>query len=364
MTERWTDSLCAPLADALRGRCWNRVEENRRGGWLLLADEGVGDGVAWFALAHGETEPEPINILEDRRLDQARHLVVEWLQQGVGITLLGYKVGRRAIFLLDGVATNGSRAIAKVYRKSPSIPERWKLFPCRPDARWRVPAVLEWDADRRALLVEHCAGVSYNRRWLAGEGEPADGERIGELLEWMAATPVPSTFPKHGPAREALILGERLPVFERILQAPFAGAAELTREVAASLSEDPPLTPIAVHRDFHDKQILVDGDRGTLIDLDLAALGPPALDAGNIIAHLRLRHLKGASLPWQEIAGRIAEVTKKRVGNDTLFRWTASTLMRLALIYCRRRRGPELLENLLASTQQALERSGEWEGIL
>ena len=45
-----------------------------------------------------------------------------------------------------------------------------------------------------------------------------------------------------------------------------------------------------IHRDFHDKQVLV-ADDGTvgILDFDLMALGDPALDLANLLAHLDLR---------------------------------------------------------------------------
>lgn len=45
-----------------------------------------------------------------------------------------------------------------------------------------------------------------------------------------------------------------------------------------------------IHRDFHDKQVLV-ADDGTvgILDFDLMALGNPALDLANLLAHLDLR---------------------------------------------------------------------------
>jgi aminoglycoside phosphotransferase (APT) family kinase protein len=46
----------------------------------------------------------------------------------------------------------------------------------------------------------------------------------------------------------------------------------------------PPLHPI--HRDFYHDQVIVDGARIYLLDLDLFAMGDPALDLGNFIGHL------------------------------------------------------------------------------
>jgi aminoglycoside phosphotransferase (APT) family kinase protein len=42
-----------------------------------------------------------------------------------------------------------------------------------------------------------------------------------------------------------------------------------------------------VHRDLYEEQVLV-GERVGLIDIDDAALGPPELDVGNLLAHVEL----------------------------------------------------------------------------
>ena len=46
-----------------------------------------------------------------------------------------------------------------------------------------------------------------------------------------------------------------------------------------------------VHRDLYEEQIVL-GDQVGLIDLDDAALGPPELDVGNLLAHLDLLELR------------------------------------------------------------------------
>lgn len=50
---------------------------------------------------------------------------------------------------------------------------------------------------------------------------------------------------------------------------------------------------VLLHRDLHDKQILVDGDSVGLLDLDLAAAGHAALDLANLLVHLELRARQG-----------------------------------------------------------------------
>jgi aminoglycoside phosphotransferase (APT) family kinase protein len=46
-----------------------------------------------------------------------------------------------------------------------------------------------------------------------------------------------------------------------------------------------------VHRDLDEEQVLVD-ERVALIDLDDAAIGPPELDLGNLLAHVELLELR------------------------------------------------------------------------
>lgn len=46
------------------------------------------------------------------------------------------------------------------------------------------------------------------------------------------------------------------------------------------------VSPRPVHRDFYHDQLLLDGQRVWLLDLDLLCAGDPSLDAGNFIGHL------------------------------------------------------------------------------
>jgi len=357
----WTDELSEPLRGAGTQGRWCRIEEARAGGWILLSDAGAGD-VDWWHLSESATELSPLDPLDDRRLPELRQSLTEALRRSDRIELLAWRVGSRAIFRLEG--SEGARLV-KVYRKDRQTIRRWQCLPSD-SVPWRVPKVLDWDASRKRLEIEFCAGESLNSRWLAGHGDPSDGKRVGQLLSWLSKTTIPSNFPVHSIEDEIKILVERLPVFERVLANPPPRAAQLVDRVASSLRALPNTELVLCHRDFHDKQILIDGEQGVLIDLDLAAGGHPALDVGNIIAHCRLRQLKGASLDWLPIATHIANTARRErnLTNSSLRTWTASTLMRLALIYSRRFRHEGLIDALLDSTEYALDGAGEWKGVL
>jgi len=352
----WTDTLSEPLSTAASRGEWQLINEAHGGGWLLLPAEPDG-GNRWHHLAEDSLDLRPISAFDDPRLKGFKSTVAHFLGRGDSVALLAWRVGKRAVLRIRG--EEGDR-IVKVYRKDRQILDRWNAFEAEASTGWRTPRVLGWHARRRCLTVEFCRGESLNRRWLGGFGVAEDGDRIGELLAWIAARPLPSSLPVHGPDEEIPTLMNRLETFERTLRTPPSRARTLVREVSAALQRTSS-AQILCHRDLHDKQILLNSGGHRLIDLDLASAGPPALDPANILAHVHLRWLKGADLPWEEIAGRIAEAARRdRDIGETLPVWTASTLLRLALIYSRRRREAGFLERLMDATEAALHARGCW----
>ena len=196
--------------------------------------------------------------------------------------------------------------------------------------------------------------------------ESLDAEPINEVLAWLHELRLPKGLPTHGADEEMALLDKRIAAFHQILREPPQEVDRIASRVLNRLANSSGSRPVLCHRDLHDKQILLDPNGGgTLIDLDLVAAGPAALDVGNILGHLRLRALKGARIRWDEIARRIAgSAIASRDIAESLPCWTASTLLRLALIYSRRRRSRGLLEELLHSADEALDGRGQWAGIL
>ena len=111
--------------------------------------------------------------------------------------------------------------------------------------------------------------------------------------------------------------------------------------------------PTLVHRDFYEKQVLVDGARTVLIDFDTLCLGNPALDLGNFLAHLRLAELQGTvdSKPLKEafLAGYGAGVSAEL--DRRIEAYTKSTLLRLACLYSFSTRWRHLAAPLLEGVQ-------------
>lgn len=352
----WTDTLAEPLSTAAGHGEWQLINEARGGGWLLLPAE-PDSGNRWHHLAEDSLELRPISPFDDSRLKGFTPTVAHFLARGDSVDLLAWRVGKRAVLRIRG--DDGDR-IAKVYRKDRQILDRWSAFGAGSPSDWRTPRVYGWHVRTRCLTVEYCRGESLNKRWLGGLGLAEDGDRIAGLLAWIATRPLPESLPEHGPEDEIPTLQRRLETFERTLRMPPSRARKLVETVSAALLSTPSAR-VLCHRDLHDKQILLHPDGNRLIDLDLASFGPPALDPANILAHVHLRWLKGADLPWEEIAGRIAVAAlRDRGARETLPVWTASTLLRLALIYSRRRRESGLLEQLMDATEAALHTRGYW----
>jgi aminoglycoside phosphotransferase (APT) family kinase protein len=110
------------------------------------------------------------------------------------------------------------------------------------------------------------------------------GERIARAIRKLHCHPAPAP-PLHTTDDELRILRERLQLTAAALPhyAPRLHAiVERCARIARTL---PRVEPRGIHRDFYADQVLVHDQRAYLLDLDLYALGDPALDIGNFLGH-------------------------------------------------------------------------------
>jgi hypothetical protein len=110
--------------------------------------------------------------------------------------------------------------------------------------------------------------------------------RFAEAIHALHGAVPPDDVRCHGLADEMAILEARLtalaaerPDWAARLEALMEGG----RRLADTLGPRPERL---VHRDFYPDQVLAAADRTYLLDLDLCALGDPAVDVGNFAAHL------------------------------------------------------------------------------
>lgn len=105
----------------------------------------------------------------------------------------------------------------------------------------------------------------------------------------------------------------------------------------------------AIHGDLHEKQVMIEGGRATLIDIDGAAAGDPAVDVGNLLAHLQLRARQG--LISDDTATRAAAAFLAAYGPTTELleraaAYSRTTLLRLACVYAVRPRWRGIVADL------------------
>ena len=121
--------------------------------------------------------------------------------------------------------------------------------------------------------------------WLCGLHRSATARRVAQVLHKLHVSGV-DPGRAHSMDDELTLLRDRLarvalryPGWSGRLQC----VADACARVGASVQGG---QMVSVHRDFHPGQLLREAGRMHLLDLDLCALGDPALDVGNFIAHL------------------------------------------------------------------------------
>jgi Ser/Thr protein kinase RdoA (MazF antagonist) len=217
--------------------------------------------------------------------------VIDILEEIVGAPValeeLKRKPGRRRTLRVRG---SGGSAIAKVYAsdRASTVARRIAALAAGP-AEPVVPVVLHLDSELHLLVLSEVLGPPLRDPLL--EGDLATCSRVGAALgawhaAWEGIAPIP--LQRHTIEREFEILRSRAQ----------AASPQVATALADVLSRLPTRwrCSTVVHRDLYEEQVLV-GDRVGLIDLDDAALGPPELDVGNLLAHVELlERRRGADL--------------------------------------------------------------------
>jgi Ser/Thr protein kinase RdoA (MazF antagonist) len=214
--------------------------------------------------------------------------LVRLLGTPVSFEALKHKPGRRRT--LRAVGPAGS-AVVKLYasERAATVAARVAALGTGP-AEPIVPRVLLCDPARRLVALSWVPGTPLRQAVLAKDGEACS--RAGFALgTWHAfwIGRAPRCMKRHTSRREVEIIDARADALP-------TATAERMKRLARRLRPTWACSTV-VHRDLYEDQVLV-GERIGLIDLDDAALGPPELDIGNLLAHLELRALRaGNGLP-------------------------------------------------------------------
>lgn len=215
------------------------------------------------------------------------------------------------------------------------------------------------------MWVQHKVPGLPAGRLLAGPEGNDLARRIAEAAHKLHRAGVPAVR-RHGVADELGILEDRLTRVAGLR--PEWGSRlhrllGLCRRVAGGLRGP---AWCGIHRDFYPDQVLVDGSRLHLVDLDLYCLGDPALDVGNFSAHLTEQSLRltgdptALDDPDTALQERFAELSGPG-SRDAVRAYAALSLARhvfLSTQFPERRRLTEWLLQLSEERLGALARAG------
>jgi aminoglycoside phosphotransferase (APT) family kinase protein len=228
-----------------------------------------------------------------------RHLDRLWERRGVRVrqvvtTPLGYTPHARAAFryeVLSEARSSGvpelRRLIGKMHAKKPAerlFADQWAVWRA---ARGRV---------RMAPPVGYLGGVGLTLQ------EQVRGERLGGLVDapefgrWVRLTAralaslheleVPLRT-RRRPDEEAASVQRWAGVLLTIRPDLAARVGRLRDRLSAAVEARTTLSS-PIHADFHHTNVLVDGERVTVIDFDEMAFGDPMVDVGRFLASLRV----------------------------------------------------------------------------
>lgn len=218
------------------------------------------------------------------------------LRQQAGLTLTGppalyrHKTGKRALIRYACQADDGTaRPLLGKMRsagrdvKTPALHNALRAAGLDEAGPVGIPRVIDLTNHWKMWFMEEVPGTCL--RDLQDDTQTNAFTRTGAALAHLHGCGVaPDKSWTH--AQELHVLttalgnaGTALPSRQPQLQALVAQARHLLATLPAE-------NPTCIHRDFYPDQVIVDTDHIWFVDLDLVALGDPAIDVGNFLAHL------------------------------------------------------------------------------
>jgi Ser/Thr protein kinase RdoA (MazF antagonist) len=257
--------------------------------------------------------------------------LVDILGEPLSFEPLKDKPGRRSTLRATGPSDS---AIVKIYAsdRAATVAERVGALGAGP-AEPMVPRVLLCDPARHLVVLSYIPGRPLGEAVLAGDGESCAraGLALGSWHRFWRGR-APRCLRQHTSEREIEILDARA-------EALSATEAERVRRLARRIRPAWACSTV-IHRDLYEDQVMV-GERIGLIDLDDAAVGPPELDMGNLLAHLELLALR-YGIGLADSARAVLEgyaASEAELDPDLLDRCRRLSLLRLVCIH----REPRLL---------------------
>lgn len=265
--------------------------------------------------------------------DAARDLVgrIEGRDPGpVTPALMAHRLGKRAVVRLTGadgqtryarLRTDKSRSGTTAFQRHRAL---WKAT--RDDPALALPRPLGEDTDLGVALFAALPGEPPVFEADHGSRACRTVSRAIRRLQSMDL----AGLPLHDGSAEARLLAEWHGRLHRVYPDTADALAAPLAAVRSAL-EDLRVVPAPCHRDLHEGQILIDGNRAGLLDFDTLSLADPALDAGNLMAHLFLAgvvSMRDMAASEAALAEDLPHLPARR-----LRLWRRAALLRLCMIY-------------------------------
>lgn len=232
----------------------------------------------------------------------SRHLPINGGAEEGRVKVLNHRLGKRCVLRYrlgeaspEADQTRARSAIVKVYEARSglggqvfSVMRNLKEsgFGQGAEDGIRIPTPLAYLPEWQLLLMEDVPGSTPAHPDL--QGMEAAGWALAKLHRCSLEVPM-----RHSVDDEVALLGGWVAVIPQVYPELKEGLEEAFAIVRAGLRKCRDGGPTLVHRDYHEKQILVGGAQTIVIDFDTLCRADPALDVGNFLAHQKLAELQG-----------------------------------------------------------------------
>ena len=281
-------------------------------------------------------------------------------------TIISYRPGRRLVLRPMG---DKQGRILKAYKKNRSL-RAAKNYAIAQSAceqgGFDIPQLLQYESKTDCLVMARRIGHAP----VISSDAVAIWASIGSRLRQFQSSHSQNGLDEFSSRDELQVLDERARRFLLCLNAlPETWQAGRERLEAASINLPKAMMGLA-HRDLHDGQLIVAGEDISLLDFDLICRADMALDAANLLAHMKLRTLQGRHHGGDSAYSDCSEaflsglVRHPETGFESrLHFYQATTFYRLALLYALRPRWSHLAEPLIAEGERCIDAMNQGRGM-
>jgi len=274
------------------------------------------------------------------------------------VEVVRHKLGRRVILRYD-LATGGrlfgktfaSGRGAKVYEIARTIAAAQAFGP-----DIALPDPVAWLPDLRLLLQKPVRGAPVEQSLLDGDKDLAAAIACALHRFHSSGLDLGRT---HDLAKELDPLPMRVSQVAEACPKLADSARECLDRILVIDGSSNAWRRQPVHRDFYHDQVLCDGDRLAILDLDDAAMSEPLVDVANFRAHLMLlgAQRRGDVAALANVSGAFVDRSLQldpAFDERLLAFLTATTLLRLSGIHVSRKDGPAVARLLIEAANRTL----------